>query len=274
MVMVIFEKIHLMDKCFNTLLFFFQTCFEEDESMSLITQLIELADKDKLCEDGTLVLGHMVLRGLGDTNGDLENFLKETEEDVGSFWSNASQTVDRKVYDSIDSGLGKELGNNVVVERSVTTRGCLVDFYVPSKKLAILVSSPLQLIGRDTPTGTALLRHRFAASVLPLGVKISNLSAIEWNETNQQERVDLVKALVNRKDHISESDTDRSKKVVVTIDDIEDDFGTADDDLSPFIQKDRHAAHRRRGPPNTSLPWVPSVFSLKQKPRRRQSSIT
>jgi hypothetical protein len=269
LVMLIFEKIHLMEKNFNNIIFFFTTCFERDESMKLIGQLIEFMDTEGLEVDGSLVIGNMCLRSLGDDLGEkIEEFLRDTDGDVMAFWRNAKSIVDTEIWKSIGGALEAEVGGHV--DADVDFGGCLIDFRVPSVKLAVLVSTPLQLIGATAPTGTALLRYRAAVAYLPKDWTVGNISAVEWNQADEKRRHEIIADLHSevrarceegRSPEKAPSHEDAMVREVA-------DFGNPhEDDLGPFIQKDRSAAHRKRAPPDTSLPWVPSVFTLKRKPR-------
>jgi len=273
LVMLIFEKIHLMENFFNNIIFFFTRCFERDESMKLIGQLIEFMDTEGLEVDGSLVLGNMCLRSLGDDlGGKIEEFLQETDGDVIAFWRNAQSIMDPEIWKSIRGALEAEFGGRV--DTDVDFGGCLIDFRVPSVKLAVLVSSPLQLIGATAPTGTAILRYRAAVVSLPKDWTVVNISAVEWNQADEERRHEIIADL--RSEYRARCEEECSPDTIPSHEDAMvaevADFGYPhEDDLGPFIQKDRSAAHRKRAPPDTSLPWVPSVFTLKRKPRTRSS---
>jgi len=267
-VMLIFEKIHLMGNSFNVLLFFFTVCFEHEDSVKLIGQLIELADTDLLMSDGSLVLGNMALKSIGDLSGPIGDFCDNTNDDVIGFWLNARSVIDREILFSMKNAIEKEM--HAFVEMDVEENGCWIDFRVPSKRLAVLVSSPLQIIGETSPTGTGILRYRATVASLPHGWTVANMSATEWTNATEEGRQAIIRDLLRDDGDMSQEATreESSSCEEETLVTNESDFVIPDeDDLSPFIQKDRSAAHRRRAPPNTSLPWVPSVFSLKRKPR-------
>jgi hypothetical protein len=263
LVMLIFEKIHLMDKFYNQILMFFSSCFEQTESTSLIHELMQLMSLDALVSDSSLVLGHMAFQAQGIEDLQVGGFLTETGNDVVGFWKNSRTLVSQTVIKSIQSVLENECGEEIECDFLVDSN-CLIDFLVPARKLAILLSSPLQVIGKANPTGLALLRHRAAVSKLPTDWLVGNVSAVEWADADEQRRREIVHDLMELKPESNEVIIETSDVNEELREDLEDD----DDDLSPYIQKDRVAAHRRRSPPDTSLPWVPSVFSLK----RRKSS--
>jgi len=254
--MLVFEKINLMEKYFNYILFFFDRCYQGDERMGLIRQMVELIDMTDLGNARGSVLGNMILS---------ESTSSSSKTDP-SLWLENRSVIHPDVLEDI-ADLAEERWGPVEVDAS--TDGHLVDITVTSKKIAILIHSPLQLIGESGLTGTALLRADTARRVLPTDWEVGHICSVEWVKLMDDGDVDARKRLVE--DLFTDAAT--HGKDPVPPQDVqyeEEPESETEDDLSPYIQKDRLAAHRRRMPPSTALPWVSSVFSLRQRPRRRR----
>jgi hypothetical protein len=256
--LIIFEKINLMQKNFPLIFWYFYNSFSGSERARLIGQVAELADEDSLLGKWEIV-GNMVLSLISEEP--ISQFFEISNKETIEFWLYCRSVIDPIVLNDMKAMVGD-------CEADTVISNCLIDFLVPQKYLAILVHSPSQLIGGSIITGTGLLREASVRKILPDGWTVAGISSVEWvemmNGNDLAARQKIIAEVFSRKSHCEEEVEDNKDDQSEIVDD------RPHDDLSPYIQKDRIAAHRRRAPPATSLPWVPSVFSLKQRRRPRR----
>ena len=156
------------------------------------------------------------------------------------------------------------------------------------------------------PTGTAIFRHSMVKKFAKKSVPIVNIAAEEWVNCSVEERIGLLHSEDAHTDDGAHTHTEfgphtefkhtesthrdvsphtefthtesthrdvsphtGSTHIESTHRDVSPHTESLQRDISRFVRKDRNAAHRKRAPPNTELPWVPTVLTLKRRPRRR-----
>ena len=264
-------------KNINSILAFAAQCLPLDEGRHVAGRLLELMDVDSVLEssDPAIVYSNMALRLLVPEAVDdhVSHIIQETNTDLAMYF----QACGEIIHPDIRADIAAHLPGDVIPNHTVGD-DVMVDFAVPSQKLAVLVSSPVLTIpARDhgRPSGTAILRHRVVQHALP-GWTVANVCASDWVAcTDGAEKRAVMNGLL-----MDAAVTPDVREVQPTnveqepTEFIDPQVAEDDADLSRFLRKDRHAAHRRKAPPSDSLPWVPSVLTLKTKPRRRARRST
>jgi hypothetical protein len=262
------ERVNLFPS-FDELVMFAVLQLESAEAAAALQPVLELMDPATVMESKrpSVVLLNLALRAIlprAEISGTLAHVLSVTDEDVRLFFQSAREIVHPDLMAALRMDLYGALGP---IENSGDP---LVDFYCPEKKVAVLVSSPLLVIKdgvNERPSGTAILRHRAVEAAMP-GWRIVNVSAGDYSERGSAVFVDLLDSTATD----STIDVETEKHASDTSIDDETmfpSFNEMENDLSKFLRKDRNAAHRKRAPPSDSLPWVPSVLTLKSGRRRR-----
>jgi hypothetical protein len=262
LVVSVLERIHLL-KDFNSVLFFL-TMFPNRE---VLCQILELMDTTSIIEsiDPGIVLMNLSLRLLGPLP-EMAEIIAETNHDVELYMRTCQSVIDDRVF--ID--IANFLGPNAEFNQNLVKDGLLIDFFSPERKIAVLVSSPVHLVG-NRPTGIGILRHRAVEQAFPPDVVVCNISALEWvnGDKGQKEKIieDILNTQILKSENAMEVDLNESPEVNNNSDAIP----LTEMDLSPYLRKDRNAAHRTRAPPNDSLPWIPSVLTLKNSRTHKKS---
>jgi hypothetical protein len=269
LILACFERLHLMRRSFDVLLFFVSHFFQGEERLKLASQVIELMDPETTdSKRPGIVFLNLALRQIIDKIDDLslELVLEETGEDLDFFLKSSRSLVHPLLFEKFKKELESQFNSQHIVENAyIDERGLWVDFLVPDSNFAVLVSSPqLEVDGR--PTGTAIMRHQAVEKALGKGWTILNFSASELVNGDIADLISKslvpVKGSAERRfvrECIPEFEPEHN----------EESFDFNDfEDLSKFVRKDREAAHRPRAPAG-DLPWTPSVMTLKQRRRRR-----
>ena len=265
------ERIHLMQKSFDIFLFYISTCFDGDERANLAARVLELMDLDQVLSSKrpAIVLLNLALRQLA---GDIEDptlveIISETSQDLDLFFRASRSLIHPTVLNRFATTLGPGWNRDMEIDSA----GLWVDFMDDESRTVILISSPQMMTSEEygvRPTGTALLRHRAVAKVLGEGWRIINVSG---EELVSESGIDLANFNEDPPENIVEDDgkgpSDFHEER--TANGARDIF---EEDISRFVRRDREGAHRPRAPPSEALPWVPSVMTLKQKPRRRRKN--
>lgn len=272
-----FEKINLF-KNFNCFLFFLSVCLDHSDAGSAAIKAVEMMDVFSCIDskEPSIVLLNLAIRSLmnpRNIEGGLSELINHSNHDLHLFLSSSQAIIHPSVLESCSDSLS-EFFHDALITRNITRDGLLIDFLVEdkSKKLALLVSSPLEVIhGKTTsrPTGTAILRHRATQAVLGTDWNVCNINASDWLHAHPDARHDILNSISENlsgpRDAQEPSTTivekDASfKDNIVTGTDFDDKM-----DISPFVRKDRLAPHRKCPPPSDSLPWIPTIMSLKTK---------
>lgn len=267
LIVVTLERIHLL-KNFNSALFFASTQLRSDphQQAQFLQQILQLMDLESVVEstDPSVVLANLSLRHLiRDNSPETTEIVDSTNIDVHMYFESCRSVIATAVLDDIQTVLQETL------QSTVTRQGDIADYLIPEKQIAVLVSSPVQVLPNGGPSGTAILRHIVVEQSLP-GWQVINLSAVDWIQRNQDGKIDLILSSLDK--HVVELDQPVVSEAVPTAsepeDSIEEKF-----DLSPFVRKDRRAAHRKRAPPSDELPWVSTVLTLRRGRRKFRKNI-
>lgn len=261
LIVVTLERIHLL-KNFNSALFFASTQLrsDPDQQAQFLQQILQLMDVESVVEstDPSVILANLTLRHvIRENSPEILGIIESTNPDVHLYFESCRSVIAPAVLDDMHAVLENTL------QSTVTRQGDDADFLIPEKNIAVLVSSPVQVLPDGGPSGTAILRHIVLEQSLP-GWQVINLSAVDWIKRNQEGKIHLILSSLEK--HVVELDQPVVSEAVPASepeDSIEEEF-----DLSPFVRKDRRAAHRKRAPPSDELPWVSTVVTLRRGRRK------
>ena len=279
LVLAALERIHLMHRSFDVLLMFAVRFFEGEERLRLASRVFELMGTEESNRPSVIFMNLAVQQLVDDIDDPtLGELLASTNEDLDLYFKASKSTVKPSLVAGLKKELEKRFGGHLIDEDTLINplSGLRVDFMIPDSKIAILLSSPQQLIrcnGSDRPTGTGILRHMAVERALGRDWKVVNVSSFELAEKGCTTIVQDILECVQSCDTTappSELEEAVLSESLSPDDDTTPQESFDDYDLSPFVRSDRNAAHRARAPPPDSLPWVPSVMTLKQKPRGRR----
>ena len=260
------ERLNLFSS-FDELVMFAALQLDAAEAASVLAPVIEMIDAESIEESKrpSVVFLNLALRPV------VGDILASTDTDVELFFDAAKSIIHPAVVGEMKRDVEAAIGV-VFSENILLSGGLKIDFFSKDTKTAILVSSPLLVIDdgkNQRPSGTALLRHKAVQAALP-GWNIINISASEYVEKGK-EIIDLLL----QADGVNDVSVPTEESAAHQDDEEERDEFTnhneEENDMSKFLRKDRHAAHRKRAPPAESLPWVPSVLTLKSGRRRKPS---
>jgi hypothetical protein len=256
------ERIHLMRENFNVLLMFIAHFFDGDERNKLASRVLELMDMEESKRPSVVFL-NLALRQLDMDDISLVDLIEGTNEDVNLHFHASKSSIHPEVLDGLETFLRM---TSFACEPDRVVDGLKVDYVLPEIRVAVIVSSPRELIGQCRPTGTAILRHR---AVENSGLRVFNVNSYDLVERGSE------RVIEDLKNFISESPTEIHEEEIVEERYVEK--GLEDEEnpdpvlpsIDYFVRRDRNAAHRARAAPPDSLPWVPTVMSLKGRRRRR-----